>query len=215
MCDYVCSWNPGYFIYRFFSPLFFGQRGDLAVVLCPTTAVVHHYLFLWCVSMTRHHCQLPKSPLRSPSLPPLARNAHVDSGFHWHPSGPHPCPPNWRVGWGPGDGRRFGTEKTCCRVEGCTGDEVAKHFSDFTLRENSDAEWEPSQKNPKVGAVSCHIYSAVVHFPQGKFPPKVSNALCLPSLQTAPMALPLRCGIGPRVGTPGEIPGRVKTGVMF
>lgn len=82
--------------------------------------------------------------------------------------------------WGPEDGQWFGKEQSCSRVEGCTG-----------LRWQRISQISPYMKIRMLNR-SCprtitklgpyHIYSAVVCFPQAKFPPKMSNALWLSSL---------------------------------
>lgn len=211
--------NPGYFIYRGFFPTLFWPTRWLS-----SSALLYHSegpsLLLFVVRgggrMTRYHCQLMKSPLPSPSQPPLAPAARAEDGFDWHPSGPHPCSPTCHVGWWPGGGRRFGTEKTCGKVEGCT-----------RMRWQNISQISPYMKIKKMlnrncprtiaksGPYPVTFFQLLSVFPGAKFPPKLSNALWLRSLRMAPLALPSRGGIGPFVGTPGEIPGRVKTGDTF
>lgn len=134
-------------------------------------------------------------------------------GFHWRPSGPHPRSPNCHVGWGPGDGRPFGTEKTCVRVEGCPGmrwqsiSQVSPYVKIGMLNRNRP------RTIFKVGAVSCHIYSAVVLFSLGKIPTEgLKCALTLLTADGCPWHCGREVGSGP---LPGEIPARVKTGDMF
>lgn len=90
--------------------------------------------------MTRCHCQLLKSPLPSPSQPPLAPTARTEDGLPLASLWPSPT-----VSKLP---RRLGTwgwtaiwDRENLRQGGrMPRDEVAKHFSGFTLRENWDAE---------------------------------------------------------------------------
>lgn len=185
--------NPLYSIERgFFPHSFFGQRGDLAVALCPTAAVAHHYLFLLReVLEARRDVTAsswnPRSPLPPSLLLPLLPVPRM--GFHWRPSGPHPRSPNCHVGWGPGDGRPFGTEKTCVRVEGCPGmrwqsiSQVSPYVKIGMLNRNRPRTIAKSGPYPVtfIQLLSC--------FPWAKFPPKVSNALWLCSLRTGALGI--------------------------
>lgn len=128
-------------------------------------------------NMTGHHCQLLKSLIPSPPQPPLAP---TEDGLALASLWSSPTTSRLLWHWEPEAGLGFGNEQTCSRVEGCTG-----------LRWQSLSQISPymkirmlNRKCPRTITKSgpYHIYSAVVCFPQAKFPPKMSNALWLSPL---------------------------------
>lgn len=158
--------NPVYFICRFFPSLLLAM-GALQKVPIPITVMADHYFGYtegW------KHGRAP-------------RWGWVLVGVPW----PSPLPV--------GDLAIISNSgQKLQEAGGMHGDGGAVPFAHLVLHKNWDAEWEPSQNDRKDGALSCNIYSAVVHFPWAEFPP---TALPLRSLWPAPLALPARGGIGP------------------
>lgn len=187
--------NSIYSIYIIFFLLFFSAVRCLSNSALP----YHSFLFLfhggvetWQGITTRPGCS------GNPHSPPLHRLLLSLVPAQRMVFGWDPLILTHGTCWGPGEGQQFGAERNCSSLGGWMGMSILS----FILHKNSNTEWEPSQNNHKDRDVSCNIYSAVVHFPQAKFPP---NALSFSSLPSAPLALQSG-GFGPLTGTPGDPP---------
>lgn len=183
-----------YSIYRYFAPFFiFGQRGDFTVVLFPITAVDIIIYFCWVKWWKHDRTSLPAPEIPAPLSSTVSCGPHWRWGLHWHPSDPQPWPPdfhgieNLRLDRDLGMNKPAEGWKDSCGWGG-------KAFLRFHLT------WKIRMLNrncPRTITKSgpYHIYSAVVCFPQAKFPPKMSSALWLSPLH------PWHChqeeGLGP------------------
>lgn len=152
-------------------------------MLCPTTATYFCCMEGWKhdkASLPDQRAQEIPTPLLCIGFSHPPPRTCIKDGLWLGSPDPHP----WNL-LGTWQWTAIQGKERLQQPRGMDGDEVAMSILSFILHKNSNTDWEPSQNNHKDGDVSCNIYSAVVHFPQAKFP---LNALSLSSLPSAPLA---------------------------